>query len=153
MTTKEDLIFKDGFFKVVDGESPAAGNAVKLSSGELVLTSSEDDPLCIGIVQESFIQTDASMQTSVKDCLGNTYNHSVVKKVQKVKSSGISAAFLDDGGGAISAGDLLTTCTKSGFLQKQAASGVQAYTVAQAVVDAVFDGNGEQLDAVVLLRG
>lgn len=132
------------------GETPQAGDAVKLnSSGEIVKCSGvSQDPTCIGIFVDDPIDSDI-FGDATEDSIGNSIDNT--KTLDHVASTGDTYVGLLDGAacegfrvcddnGDIVAGDLLCTSgVYDGHLKKQSDDIVHSYTVGQALQDHTFE--------------
>ncbi len=151
-----DDLFKDNMFKVPTTTNPFnVGAAVKLNASlELEECITAADPACLGVLEAFHITTDPNAITEVKDCLGNVYprESGVEKTVYRITRLGlVHTAKLCDEGGAILAGDLLCTCTMSGYLKKQTDSTVHAHTIGQAITDITFTNGTAENQSIYLL--
>jgi hypothetical protein len=151
-----------GFIKVKDGETVTKGDIVRLVSQEVEPCSSSKDRLVAGIILENPIQPDSNV-VPLMDIFGNEYfqsnNPPADPKCVLVLVEGLTfQGKICDEGGAVSAGDLLVTSSTPGFLKKQLDGAETSYddvcrdyTVAKAVDDVTFDGNGEAINVRIYM--
>ena len=151
------MTMRTHIYKKSSTNTPVVGDSVKLVNQELQKTTDEKDRLCIGVYYGQEFQALDGDQ-SMFDDFRNEYTFSdygtdptfgkVISSGCPRKGNAISGAKLCDEDGAISAGDLLCTANKDGFLKKQTTDGttydnvIRDYTVAQAIEDVTFDENG-----------
>jgi hypothetical protein len=150
-----------GILKIKSGESIVSGDAVALTGQEIQKTTVEKDRLVIGIAQGPSFKP-SSEDLELTDSFQNPYFKSQTPASDpdfiNVRTIGLCPdAKVCNEDGSISAGDLLVTANKTGFLKKQTLLSaydevIKDYTIAKAVEDASFDGNGEAIIKVYILK-
>jgi len=130
-------------YRLKNGETPNAGDAVKLVNEELEVCSSEKDPTCLGVYAGTSITTASG---GAKDSLGNVVASGVelygVAAVGDAKTEELPGVNVCNEGGDISAGDYL--CTASGYnghLKKQDDTLNHNYTKFLVLQDVTFSGS------------
>lgn len=149
-----------GIIKVKSSSVAAVGDLVCLDGQELDISINEKDRKVLGIAIEPRMQpTDADVP--LMDIFGGEYflvNPLTDPEFAVVMVEGFCPlAKVCDEDGAVTAGDLLVSANKDGFLKKQTSDGstydgvVRDYTVARAIEDVTFDGSGEAVNVNVYL--
>jgi hypothetical protein len=116
------------------------GDAVCLVGGKVVRSSSPKDPRCTGI----FTCMSDVRKSSLTGSRGEALAHVAgVGDAREFTSEEVLLGMkVCNEGGAVVAGDLLCTSSKAGHLMKQDDDLMHGYTVAKAMEDVSFDGNG-----------
>lgn len=142
-----------GILKLKSGSVASLGDVVVIDGKEIDICINEKDRKAIGLVMEPS-QKSSDANVPLMDIFGDEYFQSGTPSSDPDFVFVIVEGFcplgkICDEDGPVSAGDLLVSANKDGFLKKQTTDGttydntLRDYTVARAIEDVTFDGSGE----------
>jgi hypothetical protein len=115
-------------FDIIDNETIQVGDAVELVNKQARLSSSPASKICVGIA------------ISIHD------NKVEVAAVGDTECGELKGFKVCDENGSITAGDLLVTSSRPGYLMKQSDDIIRSTTVGKSAVDVQFDQSGLATD-------